>query len=49
MAASPSDWEGRRVLFVHTGGLLGMYDKMAQLEPLVAGRKRQHRMSVKLP
>jgi D-cysteine desulfhydrase len=27
-----SEWEGSRVLFIHTGGLLGMYDKCAQLQ-----------------
>ena len=38
MAAAPGEWAGRRVLFVHTGGLLGMYDKEAQLAPLVQER-----------
>ncbi|GIL44459.1 hypothetical protein Vafri_1914 [Volvox africanus] len=33
--ASPDEWRGRTVLFVHTGGLLGMYDKLDQLGPLV--------------
>jgi 1-aminocyclopropane-1-carboxylate deaminase/D-cysteine desulfhydrase-like pyridoxal-dependent ACC family enzyme len=46
MAADPARWQGRRVLFIHTGGLLGMYDKAAQLEPLVAARGRAVRMAV---
>ncbi|GBF88670.1 D-cysteine desulfhydrase, mitochondrial [Raphidocelis subcapitata] len=49
VAAAPAEWEGRRVLFVHTGGLLGMYDKLDQLQPLVEAQGRQHRMKVKLP
>ena len=35
MTADPSSWAGRRVLFIHTGGMLGMYDKLTQLQPLV--------------
>lgn len=35
MREDPAAWRGRTVLFVHTGGLLGMYDKLDQLEPLV--------------
>ena len=31
----PSAWENRRVLFWHTGGLLGTYDKVDQLIGLV--------------
>lgn len=45
---APEEWSGRRVLFLHTGGLLGMYDKADQLQPLVAAREKQHRMEVKL-
>jgi D-cysteine desulfhydrase len=36
----PSYWEGRKILFVHTGGLLGMYDKVDQLQPLVSKQQR---------
>lgn len=46
MAAAPDEWAGRKVLFVHTGGLLGMYDKAAQLQPLVEGLGRSHRMQL---
>ncbi|KAL8154458.1 hypothetical protein V2J09_012218 [Rumex salicifolius] len=35
MAENPTKWKGRNILFIHTGGLLGMYDKVEQLAPLV--------------
>ncbi len=44
MRADPQAWAGRKVLFVHTGGLLGMYDKATQLEPLVQAAERAHRL-----
>ncbi|CAI5507873.1 unnamed protein product [Closterium sp. Naga37s-1] len=40
MTQNPDEWTGRRVLFVHTGGLLGMYDKVQQLLPMVGGWER---------
>ncbi|KAK9831510.1 hypothetical protein WJX81_004069 [Elliptochloris bilobata] len=46
MAADPEAWRGRRVLFLHTGGLLGMYDKVGQLQPLVEALGRCERMDV---
>jgi 1-aminocyclopropane-1-carboxylate deaminase/D-cysteine desulfhydrase-like pyridoxal-dependent ACC family enzyme len=46
MRAQPDAWRGKRVLFVHTGGLLGMYDKSDQLQPLVEGLGRAHRLVV---
>ncbi len=46
MAADPEAWRGRRVLFVHTGGLLGCYDKAGELQPLVEGLGRTERMAV---
>ena len=35
MKSAPETWRGRRVLFWHTGGMLGMFDKLDQLTPLV--------------
>lgn len=35
MAANPTKWKGRKVLFIHTGGLLGLYDKVDQMTCLV--------------
>ena len=46
MRSAPEDWRGRKVLFLHTGGLLGMYDKLSQLEPILERTDRASRMSV---
>ena len=35
MQRDPQAWAGRRVLFVHTGGLRGVYDKADQLQTLL--------------
>ncbi|KAJ1688869.1 hypothetical protein LUZ63_013024 [Rhynchospora breviuscula] len=35
MASNPEKWRGRKVLFIHTGGLLGLYDRTEQIAPLV--------------
>lgn len=32
MADNAQEWQGRKVLFVHTGGLLGLYDKAQQMQ-----------------
>jgi D-cysteine desulfhydrase len=44
MQANLEEWENRQVLFIHTGGLLGMYDKVDQLLPLVKKLDRIRRM-----
>ncbi|KAH6770524.1 D-cysteine desulfhydrase [Perilla frutescens var. hirtella] len=36
MADDPAKWEGRRVLFIHTGGLLSFFDKADAVAPFVA-------------
>jgi D-cysteine desulfhydrase family pyridoxal phosphate-dependent enzyme len=41
----PSKWLGKKVLFLHTGGLLGMYDKSDQLLQIMDPAK-QRRMQV---
>ena len=46
MASRPDEWKGRRVLFIHTGGLLGMYDKLTQLQPIVESLNGSHRLLV---
>lgn len=46
MRAEPEVWHGRRVLYLHTGGLLGMYDKLDQLQPLLEASNRVERMKV---
>ncbi|KAL0356394.1 UNVERIFIED_CONTAM: Bifunctional D-cysteine desulfhydrase/1-aminocyclopropane-1-carboxylate deaminase, mitochondrial [Sesamum radiatum] len=40
MAENPAKWEGRKVLFIHTGGLLGLYDKTEQMSSLVGNWRR---------
>ncbi|XP_042503315.1 bifunctional D-cysteine desulfhydrase/1-aminocyclopropane-1-carboxylate deaminase, mitochondrial-like [Macadamia integrifolia] len=40
MAANPIKWEGRKVLFVHTGGLLGLYDKVDQMTSMAGSWRR---------
>ncbi|KAK4750972.1 hypothetical protein SAY87_004454 [Trapa incisa] len=40
MAENPKNWEGRKVLFVHTGGLLGLFDKVDQMASSVANWRR---------
>ncbi|ERN11111.1 putative D-cysteine desulfhydrase 1, mitochondrial [Amborella trichopoda] len=35
MKQNPAKWEGKKILFIHTGGLLGMYDKVEQLQSLM--------------
>ncbi|KAF8066179.1 D-cysteine desulfhydrase 1 [Scenedesmus sp. PABB004] len=49
MAAAPEEWAGKRVLFVHTGGLLGTYDKADQLQPLVEELGRVSRLDLAAP
>ena len=46
MKAQPAEWEGARVLFIHTGGLLGMYEKSAQLQPLVEQQEGVHKLDM---
>lgn len=48
MAADPEAWRGRKVLFIHTGGLLGLYEAAPQLQPLIEKTGRVHRMEVNL-
>jgi len=48
MAEHPEKWEGRRILFIHTGGLLGLFDKTNQLTPLV-GNWRQMELHESVP
>ena len=42
--SNPEKWQDSKILFIHTGGLLGMYDKMDQLLPLVKNLDRSRRM-----
>lgn len=35
MGENPRKWEGRKILFIHTGGLLGLYDKADEIGSFV--------------
>uniref|UniRef100_A0A803N899 D-cysteine desulfhydrase n=1 Tax=Chenopodium quinoa TaxID=63459 RepID=A0A803N899_CHEQI len=35
MTENPEKWQGRRILFIHTGGLLGLFDKTSELAAMV--------------
>ncbi|PKA64372.1 1-aminocyclopropane-1-carboxylate deaminase [Apostasia shenzhenica] len=40
MDSNPAKWKGRKVLFMHTGGLLGLYDKVEQLASTVGNWRK---------
>ena len=40
MAQNPTKWENRKILFIHTGGLLGLFDKTEELASSVGGWRR---------
>lgn len=47
MNRSPEKWSGRSVLFVHTGGLLGLYEQSALLHDVLSSKQdRVHRMTL---
>ncbi|KQK01684.1 putative D-cysteine desulfhydrase 1, mitochondrial [Brachypodium distachyon] len=48
MSSNPAKWKGRKVLFIHTGGLLGLYDKVDQMSSL-AGSWRRMDLQESLP
>lgn len=40
MAENTKKWEGRKILFIHTGGLLGLFDKVEQMAPSLGNWRR---------
>ena len=45
--ANPREWDGKKILFFHTGGLLGLYDKGDQLMDIINRQSsRVSRLSV---
>ncbi|DBA68980.1 TPA: hypothetical protein ACH3X2_013152 [Trebouxia sp. C0005] len=48
MKQHEEQWRGRKVLFLHTGGLFGMYDKMSQLQPMLEKLDKADRMKISL-
>lgn len=43
---SPDAWEGRKIVFVHTGGMFGLYDAITSLQPFVAKLNTVQRLHV---
>lgn len=39
VGGSPEKWKGRKVCFIHTGGLLSTYEKIDQLQPIMDAEK----------
>ena len=48
MKQAPEQWHGRKILFLHTSGLFGMYDKVSQLQPMLEKLDKADRMHVLL-
>ncbi|KAG0485239.1 hypothetical protein HPP92_009318 [Vanilla planifolia] len=46
IVSNPAKWKGRKVLFIHTGGLLGLYDKTEQLPSVGNWRKMELEESI---
>lgn len=44
--ASPSEWEGRKILFFHTGGLFGLWDKEDQLMEILNKEPKADRLLI---
>jgi D-cysteine desulfhydrase family pyridoxal phosphate-dependent enzyme len=40
MSDNPRKWEGRKVMFIHTGGLLGLFDKVDEMNSLVGNWRK---------
>jgi D-cysteine desulfhydrase len=40
MAEDPKKWGGRKILFIHTGGLLGLFDKVEQMDSFAGNWRR---------
>ncbi|XP_020585149.1 putative D-cysteine desulfhydrase 1, mitochondrial [Phalaenopsis equestris] len=38
--ANPTKWKGRKILFIHTGGLLGLFDKTEQLASIIGNWRK---------
>ena len=44
VAEDPAKYQGKTILFVHTGGLFGLYEQQGLLETMVAGAGRSERL-----
>lgn len=48
MTENPEKWKGRKILFIHTGGLLGLYDKAEQMNSMM-GKWRKMEIDETVP
>ncbi|KAL3342566.1 hypothetical protein AABB24_026547 [Solanum stoloniferum] len=48
MSENPTKWEGRKIMFIHTGGLLGLYDKADEIGSLM-GKWRKMDIDESIP
>ena len=44
VSSNPAEWANSNVLFLHTGGLLGIYDRLDFMQPAVQRFSRVRRM-----
>ncbi|KAI0507714.1 hypothetical protein KFK09_013842 [Dendrobium nobile] len=49
ISANPTKWKGRKILFIHTGGLLGLFDKFEQLAPILIGNWGKMELGESIP
>ncbi|CAK0786246.1 hypothetical protein CVIRNUC_009459 [Coccomyxa viridis] len=42
----PEHWKGRKVLYIHTGGLFGLYSEASELQRQLEAKERTHRLAV---
>lgn len=46
MGENPKKWEGRKILFIHTGGLLGLFDKSDDVQASLVGGNSWRKMDI---
>ncbi|CAL5226871.1 g9743 [Coccomyxa viridis] len=44
--ADPGYWKGRKVLYIHTGGLFGLYSEASELQKQLEVKEKSHRLVV---
>ncbi|KAF8389643.1 hypothetical protein HHK36_024162 [Tetracentron sinense] len=49
MEKYPTKWEGRKVLFIHTGGIFGLYDKATKQMSDMVGRWQRLKINYSIP
>lgn len=44
--SNPHYWKGRKVLYIHTGGLFGLYSEASELQRQLETKERIHRLAI---